>query len=130
MIVEHVVDINKFLIDILKMLKPGGKVICICHNERHFLSKILKNRHPIINDEHAVVFGKNTLKKIFKKHNYININVNNLQNFYSVQYWLRMLPLNNYLKNFFSKILNLFSLNKKIAGIKAGNLYLIATKKL
>ena len=33
MIVEHVVDINKFLSDILKILKPGGKVICICHNE-------------------------------------------------------------------------------------------------
>ena len=129
MIVEHVVDINKFLKDIQKILKPGGKVVCICHNERHFLSKILKSKHPIINDEHLVVFGKTTLKKIFTKHNYTNVNVSNLQNFYSVKYWCKMLPLNYYLKKFFSKALSLFSLDKKIVGIKAGNLYLIADKK-
>ena len=42
MIIEHVVDSTKFLKDIYDVLKPGGIIICICHNERHFLSKILK----------------------------------------------------------------------------------------
>ena len=50
--------------DIYKILKPGGVLITICHNERHFLSKLLRNKHPIINDEHNYVFSPNTLKKI------------------------------------------------------------------
>ena len=42
MIIEHVVDSNKFLKDIYDVLKPGGIIICICHNERHILSKNFK----------------------------------------------------------------------------------------
>ena len=58
MIIEHVVDSAKFLKDIYDVLKPGGIIICICHNERHILSKILKAKHPIINDEHVAVLTK------------------------------------------------------------------------
>lgn len=128
MIVEHVVDINKFLKDIFKILKPGGKVVCICHNEKHFLSKILKNRHPIINDEHVVVFGKKSLDKIFVKHKFKDIKISELKNFYSLKYWLNMLPTKPAFKTFLKKIINFLSLDKSIIGIKAGNIYLIAGK--
>ena len=129
MIIEHVVDVNSFLRDITKILKPGGKVVCICHNERHLLSKILKDKHPIINDEHVVVFGKNSLRIFFEKHNFKNIKIKNLKNYYSMKYWLGMLPLNKKLKKIFMKIFNIFKIDKKIIGLKAGNLYLIAEKK-
>lgn len=129
MIIEHVVDVNKFLEDITKILKSGGKVVCICHNERHILSKLLKNKHPIINDEHVVVFGKNSLRLFFEKHNFKNIKIKNLKNFYSIKYWLAMLPLNKHLKKFINKIFNILRIDKKIVGLKAGNLYLIAEKK-
>ena len=91
MIIEHVVDANKFLSSIYKILKPGGIIICICHNERHFLSKILKDKHPIINDEHVAVFNKKALKKIFSKNHFEEIQINNLKNFYSIGYWIKML---------------------------------------
>tara|TARA_Y100001970_G_scaffold243203_1_gene308260 strand:+ start:344 stop:1234 length:891 start_codon:yes stop_codon:yes gene_type:complete len=128
MIVEHVVDINKFLSEIFKILRPGGKVVCICHNERHILAKILKNRHPIINDEHVVVFGKNSLNKIFIKHNFKNIKIKDLKNYYSYNYWLNMLPIKLKIKNLFKKLINIFGLGKRIKGFKAGNIYLIASK--
>ena len=128
MIIEHVVDANKFLNSIYKTLKPGGIIICICHNERHFLSKILKNKHPIINDEHVAVFNKKALKLIFYKNNFTEIEIHNLKNFYSIDYWIKMIPIPFLIK----KILNnsIFLLLKKlIFGFKAGNLYLIAKKK-
>ena len=58
MIIEHVVDSTKFLKDIYDVLKPGGIIICICHNERHIFIKNIKAKHPIINDEHVAVFNK------------------------------------------------------------------------
>ena len=92
MILEHVSDINKFLDQIKWILKPGGIILAITHNEKHFLSRILKNKHPIINDEHAYVFSPNSLKKIFQKHNYKIKEISNLKNIYTIKYWLKMIP--------------------------------------
>lgn len=127
MIIEHVTDINDFLTSLHKILKPGGSIVCVCHNERHFLSKILKSKHPIINDEHVYVFGKDTLYKIFSKNNFKDIKIESLKNFYSVEYWFKMIPLPKFIKNPLKSILRLI-FKKKPIGIKAGNLYLIAKK--
>ena len=127
MLIEHVPDINKFLSGVYDILKPGGIVIVISHNERHFLSKLLKNKHPIINDEHNYVFGKKTLEKIFIKNKFKDIVINDLKNYYTMNHWLKMAPIPRIINSpltFISKIL--FS-NKNI-GIKAGNLFLVAKK--
>jgi len=66
------------------------------------------------------------LRLIFNKNKYEDIKIKNLKNFYSIDYWIKMLPSPMILK----KILkNIFSfLKDKIIGFKAGNLYLIAKK--
>lgn len=127
MIIEHVTDINYFLTNLQKILKPGGSIVCVCHNERHFFSKVLKSKHPIINDEHAYVFGKDTLFKIFSKNNFQNIKINNLKNFYTIDYWFKMIPLPKFIKEPIKFIVKLIIKEKPI-GFKAGNLYLIAKK--
>ena len=127
MIIEHVVDANLFLANIYNVLKPGGIIICICHNERHFLSKILKDKHPIINDEHVAVFNKKALDLIFSKNNFTEIKINNLKNYYSLNYWFKMMPLPKIIKRLFASNVFLF-LKKLVIGFKAGNLYLIGKK--
>ena len=127
MIIEHVVDSNKFLESIYKVLKPGGIVICVCHNERHFLAKILKEKHPIINDEHVAVFNEKALNLIFKKNKFLDVKVRNLKNYYSLSYWLKMMPIPIIIKNLLNKTIMLF-FKKLILGFKAGNQYLIAKK--
>ena len=127
MIIEHVVDSNKFLESIYNVLKPGGVVFCICHNERHFLAKILKENHPIINDEHVAVFNEKALNLIFKKNKFLDVKVRNLKNYYSLGYWLKMMPIPVIIKNLLNKTIMLF-LKKLIIGFKAGNQYLIAKK--
>jgi len=128
MIIEHVVDANKFLSSIYKILKSGGIIICICHNERHFLSKILKDKHPIINDEHVAVFNKKALKKIFSKNHFKEIQIKNLKNFYSIGYWIKMLKASSFIEKTLKYKLVRY-LMKLTIGFKAGNLYLIAKKK-
>ena len=60
-----IIPTGNYTIFVKLSLKPNGIIVGICHDEEHFLSKFLKNKHPIINDEHNYVFGKKTLKKIF-----------------------------------------------------------------
>ena len=127
MVLEHVPDVNEFLSEIFQILNPGGVVIGICHDERHLLSRLLKNKHPIINDEHNYVFGKKTLKKIFLKHQFKNIDINNLKNYYSVDYWFNMAPVPKIIKKPLKLISKSFLRDQNI-GIKAGNIFLVGKK--
>ena len=127
MLIEHVPDINKFLSGVYDILKPGGIVVVISHNERHFLSRLLKNKHPIINDEHNYIFGNKTLEKIFIKNKFRNITIENLKNYYPISYWLKMAPLPK-IVNSPLKFISKFLFKNKNIGIKAGNLFLSAKK--
>ena len=130
MIIEHFADINKCLSEVYRILAPGGCLIVICHDEQHYLSKILKDRHPIINDEHVCVFNKVSLTQILTKHNFKINTIQSLKNIYPIQYWLKMTPLNKYFTNFFIFVLNFFRLGNINLGIRAGNIYCIAKKSL
>tara|TARA_Y100000590_G_scaffold165151_1_gene189161 strand:+ start:2693 stop:3580 length:888 start_codon:yes stop_codon:yes gene_type:complete len=127
MILEHVPNVNDFLSEIFNILNPGGVVIGICHDERHFLSKIFKNKHPIINDEHNYVFGKKTLKEIFLKNKFKNLKINDLKNYYSLDYWFNMAPVPQIIKKPLKLISKSFVKDQNI-GIKAGNIFLVGNK--
>ena len=128
MVIEHFVDVNGLLNGIHKLLKPGGVVILITHDERHILSKLLKNKHPIINDEHVAVFSIKTLEKILLKHNFDIIENNSLKNTYSINYWLKMAPMPRIIKSLTTKLFRLLKIIDVNVGIKAGNIYCLAQK--
>jgi len=128
MVLEHLSDINNFLIDLKTILKPGGIVLAITHDEGHILSRILKNKHPIINDEHVCVYNRKTLEDIFLKHNFRIQETNSVKNIYSIKYWIGMLPIFPAIKNFISVILHRTKLLNINLGLKAGNIYIIAQK--
>ena len=130
MVIEHFADINKCLSEVYRILAPGGCLIVISHDEQHFLSKILKDQHPIINDEHVCVFNKKSLEKILTKHNFKIKKIKNLKNIYSMQYWLKMAPMHKNFTNILLFILNFIGLGNINLGIRAGNIYCIAKKPL
>ena len=98
------------------------------HDESHFLSKILKNKHPIINDEHVYVFSSKTIQNIFQKNNFIIRETNKLNNIYTVKYRLTMIPLFKGFINFIIKKLVKVRLLDISIGLKAGNIFVIAQK--
>ena len=61
---------------------------------------------------------------IFSKNKFIDIEVFNLKNYYSLSYWLKMLPINKFIKQKM-KFVNYI---KKDFGIKAGNIFIISKK--
>ena len=129
MVVEHITDINKFFSDVKKILCSGGVQVIIAHNEGHFLSRILKNKHPIINDEHINVFTPKTLKIILLKHQFEIIHVQSLRNYYSLNYWIKMFPMNSQIRTITNHVFNKTNLGVKQIGIKAGNFVLVARKR-
>ena len=129
MVVEHITDINKFFSDVNKILRPGGLQVIIAHNESHFLSKILKNKHPIINDEHVYVFSPKTMKLLLHKHQFEIIIIQSLRNYYSINYWIKMFPMSSQIRTIVEDFLSKSNLGKKQIGIKAGNFVVVARKK-
>ena len=127
MVLEHVPDVNKFLSGIFQILKPNGIIVGICHDEEHFLSRLLKNKHPIINDEHNYVFCKTTLEKIFLKNQFKDITIHSLKNYYSFKYWLKMTPLPKIINKPLNLLIKIF-LKETNIGIKAGNIFLVGKK--
>ena len=55
------------------------------------------------------------------------LQIESLKNFYTVEYWFKMIPLPSFFKDPIKFIIKLIIKEKPI-GIKAGNLYLIAKK--
>jgi 2-polyprenyl-3-methyl-5-hydroxy-6-metoxy-1,4-benzoquinol methylase len=128
MVIEHFDNPNLFLKDVYKLLKPNGILIGVTHDERHILSLLLRNKHPIINDEHIAIFDKKTLKKLFIKHNFEVLDVKSLTNYYTVGYWVKMFPFPSFLKKIINKVINLFKIKHNNIGIKAGNIFIISKK--
>ena len=127
-VIEHIVDLNDFLIGCLKSLKKGGIILCIAHDSNAFFPKILKDRCPIINNEHIWIFNKETLKKIFLKYNFQIIKVGPVANIYSLTYWFKMMPIPKFFKKFIFNLLSFLKIANKRISIKAGNIFIVAKK--
>ncbi|MFH0805608.1 MAG: class I SAM-dependent methyltransferase [Patescibacteria group bacterium] len=127
-VIEHIVDLNDFLIGCLKSLKKGGIILCIAHDSNAFFPKILKDRCPIINNEHIWIFNKETLKKIFLKYNFQVIKVGPVANIYSLTYWFKMMPIPKFLNKFIFNLLSFLKIANKRISIKAGNIFIVAKK--
>lgn len=128
MVIEHMVDASSFVSEIYRILKPGGMVLGITHDENSFLSKLLKEKSPIINDAHICVFSRESLKKIFKKHNFIIEETDSVANIYSFKQWFRMVPMPKAIKSNILKFLSLVRLDDKKLKLKAGNIFITARK--
>jgi SAM-dependent methyltransferase len=128
MVIEHITNVNKFLQGIFRCLKPGGAVLGIAHDTSSPLAKLLKDRCPIINDEHIYVFDQETLKKIFTKNGFKILETGPVANKYSLGYWLKMMPMPKALRSWLAKKFPF--LMKKNLTIKAGNIFIIAQKPL
>ena len=128
MIIEHISDVNKFLNGIYSILKPGGLLIGIAHDEMALPARILKDRHAIINDEHVYVFSNKTLLQILKKNKFSILEISKLKNKYSINYWFQMLPLPKIIKETLVKLPLIKLLFKFEISISAGNIYFIAKK--
>lgn len=125
---DHIPDPNKFLSISHSLLKKSGQIFFIVHNTNGLSVKLLKEKSPIFDIEHIYLFNNKNLKQIFEQNKFKNSLVFDIKNTYPIKYWLKLFPLNNFLKNKIIKLLGLLKLDLIPIKLNAGNIGIIASR--
>ncbi len=128
MTLEHVYDPREISESVNKILKKGGYFVIVLHNYRSLVNKILGKKSPIIDIEHMQLFSKKSIGLLLNKTNYQDIQVKDLYNRYSINYWIRLSPIPNLINNTFIKLLNKFNLGNFKIKINVGNMIVSGRK--
>lgn len=125
---DHIPNPNKFLETVYLLLKKGGKVFFVVHNTNGLSVKLLKEKSPIFDIEHIYLFNNENLKQIFAQNKFKNSFVFDVKNTYPIRYWLKLFPLNYYLKNKLILLLKFFKLDLIPIKLNAGNIGIVSSK--
>lgn len=92
-LLDHVTDPVAFLCECKTLLKPGGWLLIVCHNERSLSAKILGERSPIYDVEHVFLFNLRTIRALATRAGLSAIRSWPILNSYPLHYWMRYTPL-------------------------------------
>jgi len=127
-ILDHIPDPNAFLGECLRIVKPGGGVLCINHDVQSYSAKLLGEKSPIIDIEHTYLYDKKTLPQIFTRNGFLSSHAFDVSNVYPLEYWLRMFPLPGSIKSPLGAFFSLIGIDKLRIRIPAGNIGVFARK--
>lgn len=123
---DHVVDPNKFIKTVRKILKKNGTIFFIVHDTDGMSVKLFKEKSPIFDIEHIYLFNKDNLRKIFLKNGFRKARVFNVKNKYPLSYWLRMSPIPKLIKKPIINFAKITKIGNIPLEISAGNIGIIA----
>jgi SAM-dependent methyltransferase len=90
---EHVGEPYRLVAAIRGLLKPGGAVMIVSHNYRHWLMRLMGARSPIIDIEHLQIFSPGSLATALTRAGFDTPRIRAFKNRYPLHYWVRLLPL-------------------------------------
>jgi SAM-dependent methyltransferase len=90
---EHVGDPFDLLAAARRLLKPGGALMMVSHNYRHWLMRLLRARSPIIDIEHLQIFSPGSLEFALRRAGFAETRIEPFANSYPLHYWARLLPM-------------------------------------
>ena len=122
MTMEHVRDPNIIASAALRLLRPSGAFVTVTHDYRGAVNRLLGKRSPIVDIEHLQLFSKQSLRHLFDKVGYTDIQVSGFTNRYSLQYWMRLAPLPRILKQALLRWLTKIGAGDAKLGVNVGNL--------
>ncbi len=126
---DHIPDPVGFVRDCHAVLKPGGSVLFINHNIGSWTARVLGERCPMIDVEHTFLHTPETMKRLFERTGFRDIDVFPVRNDYPLRYWVHLLPLvPRSVKKILMNILSGLKLADVILPLSVGNLGLIARK--
>lgn len=120
--IEHLPDPLAIVTDAMRLLKPGGALMIVCHNRRAVSAKVLGRRSPIFDIEHLQLFSPRSIGRLFEAGGFTSLTVSRLLNRYPINYWLRLFPLPRLLKTCSQSFMNAVHLGGVTVPLAAGNL--------
>lgn len=127
-VLDHILNPDIFIKECFRIIKSGGLILCITHNIESLSAKILRDKNPIIDIEHAYLYSPNTISRIFMMNGYKIKDSGSVFNWYSLYYLLRLMPLPRHVKQSILTFLKAIRLGRIKLSVPLGNLYLIAQK--
>lgn len=128
--IEHVPDPSTLISEAAKTLKPGGAIFLVSHNYRSLLAKVLRTKSPIYDIEHMQLLSPKSIKYLLEKSGFEGVEVFPIRNSYSIKYWLRLIPLPNYLKHKIITLLKLMRIARIHVPFYVGNMAAVGYKPI
>ena len=122
MTMEHVSDPRYVAEAVHSLLRPGGAFVTVTHDYRSLVNRLLGKRSPIIDIEHMQLFSEKSMRELMQRTGYAEVSSRAFSNRYSVQYWLRLMPLPGILKRAATSVTRTLRLGGKKITIHVGNM--------
>jgi SAM-dependent methyltransferase len=123
MTVEHVADPNDAFTSLKYCLSANGRIAIVCHNRLSLVNRLLRTKSPIFDIEHQQIFSKKGIVLLFQRMDMDVEYVRSFKNTYSLQYWIRLLPIPKPFRGFFN-YMPLRILQKKLS-LNVGNIMIV-----
>lgn len=123
-VLDHLIDPVKFMNSIRSKLEPNGVVLIVTHNERSFLSRILKEKWPAYCLQHPQIYNKSTITTLLEKSGFNVAEIIPAKNYFEIGFLLKHI----FWAIFKIKITPPKFLNREI-GLKLGNIITVARVK-
>jgi SAM-dependent methyltransferase len=125
---DHIAEPNMLLEECVKLLQPGGVILCLNHNVDAVTSRILGERSPIVDIEHTYLYSLETIKRLFEKQGLRVLEVKSAWNIIRLYSLIRLFPMHHSIKQKLLDFVNRTPLSKLSFTLPLGNLYVIAQK--
>lgn len=125
---EHLYEPKQFLESVIKVLKPGGRLVVADHNFRSLSTLLMRSKSPIFDIEHLQLFSKKSLQALLEKVGLSDVRVRVLYNAYPLQYYLRLFPVPVEFKARLQKAIELVGVSNLRIAAPLGNLIAVGKK--
>ncbi len=85
-VLDHITDLSTHLTSINSVLKPGGYVCFVTHNEKSFLRKAISRRWPPFCLQHPQLFSPDSISDVLERQGFSVISVERTVNYFNLRH--------------------------------------------
>lgn len=125
---DHLPSPGEVLSQCMRLLRPGGVLLCLNHNVEAFSARMLKDKSPIIDIEHTYLYSPATLSRLLTDRGFQVVEAGGLRNSYSLYYLFRLIPIPRALKARILHLIECLQGKRLRLTVPLGNMFVIARK--
>ena len=125
---DHLIDLNNFISDVKRLLKPGGIILAVNHNIRSWITNILGEKSPMYDMQHIYLFDLDTMRLLYDKHGMEVVKMKNIWSWYAMEHVVKQFPFPGLVKNNLIKLLNRVGIDDLTIPLPGGNMVSVARK--